>query len=407
MIFQKPVEEIEWSDIEEFCCQGISENSNLDYKEEFPNHLENTIAAIANTLGGAIIIGVEENDENKPITPIKGIDFQRGLSTRVQSIILSNITPPLFPEIKVCKNEIGDKAVILIRISQSNQTPHAIMKNTRVYLRTGDQNNPEELASVDEISWLSDKRKKSKELKEHITELADNRWKTYMNWAREFLSGEDVNLEIPENGLLRIEICPTFPKIEYRSPSELSDIRDRIMVRDYYGTFNYFPPKNNSNINKSPFVQDGVAFVNTSFSDKRIFFTEINSYGLLYYKQVISRNGEFLIGDEIISRIDQFIDTSMKFFNEIGYYGMIDLEARLQNILNLRLYFEWYKHLIGDSPIGISPDLEGKARFQGLVKNLGSNKEQIIYDFSRKLFWTFGLDFTEDRKLAFQKHVKR
>lgn len=98
---------------------------------------------MANTLGGIILLGVEEDDENRPILPLKGIGFQRGLSERVINIVLTNITPPVIPEVAVCPNK--KEALVVIRVPQSHQTPHAISDNTQVYLRTGNRNNPEAL----------------------------------------------------------------------------------------------------------------------------------------------------------------------------------------------------------------------------------------------------------------------
>ncbi|GAJ01553.1 unnamed protein product, partial [marine sediment metagenome] len=39
-------------------------------------------------------------------------------------------------------------------------TPHAIRGNTRVYIRTDTSNEPEELATVDKVLWLLDKRER-------------------------------------------------------------------------------------------------------------------------------------------------------------------------------------------------------------------------------------------------------
>ncbi len=128
MIYDKPTQDINWQDVEEFCRQGIAENTYLDYKEDFPNNLAKTIAAMANTLGGIIFIGIKEDAESKPITPLKGIQFQRGLSERVTNIILSNITPPVFPEVGVCTNDDSTLALILINIPQSHQAHMQYLK---------------------------------------------------------------------------------------------------------------------------------------------------------------------------------------------------------------------------------------------------------------------------------------
>ena len=150
-IYTSPINEITWDNVQEFCNEKIPENSALDYKKDFPSNLEKTIAAFANSLGGIIIIGVAEDKENKPTLPLEGITFEKGLEERVMNKILTNITPPIFPEIKVCPNKDSAKAYIVIRIPQSNQTPHAINKNTKVYFRTGNVNNPEDLADGDRI----------------------------------------------------------------------------------------------------------------------------------------------------------------------------------------------------------------------------------------------------------------
>jgi len=168
MLYNKPVEQITWTDIESFCQQRIAEGAYLDYKREFPTHLEKTIAAMANTFGGLILIGVQEDEENKPVMPLSGIRFERGLHERVTNIILSNITPPVFPEIVAPRNSTKKSTIMLIRVQQSHETPHAIRDNTRVYLRTGPRNKPETLASVNEIEWLLEHRRKSLEFRKRF-----------------------------------------------------------------------------------------------------------------------------------------------------------------------------------------------------------------------------------------------
>jgi predicted HTH transcriptional regulator len=176
MIYTKPANDIGWDDVDSFCQEGIPEGAHLDYKRDFPSNLEKTIAAMANTLGGVILIGVEEDDESKPKLPLRGVKFQKGLSERVTSIILSNVTPPVFPDIAVCRNSDGDKAVVVIRVPQSHQTPHAINRNTQVYLRTGNRNSPEDLARIDEIEWLREHRRKSEDLRDQIYRRAIDRF---------------------------------------------------------------------------------------------------------------------------------------------------------------------------------------------------------------------------------------
>ena len=135
-IYHKPISDITWDDVEQFCEQRIPEEAVLDYKRETPQRLEKTIAAMANTIGGIILVGVDEDSETRPKLPVCGVPFKRGLPEQVMNIILSNITPPVIPEIGLARSKDETKAIIIVRIYQSHETPHAIAQNTRIYLRT-------------------------------------------------------------------------------------------------------------------------------------------------------------------------------------------------------------------------------------------------------------------------------
>ncbi|GAI10680.1 unnamed protein product [marine sediment metagenome] len=147
MLFTKEITKITFEDVVSFCNQQIPESINLDYKKEFPTDLEKTISAFANTMGGLVIIGVEDKD-SKPKLPVKGLKYQEGLRERVNSIILANIYPPVFPEIQVC-DQVRKRTFIIIRIPQSNMTPHYIRHRTKIYIRTDDIIHPEKLAPAE------------------------------------------------------------------------------------------------------------------------------------------------------------------------------------------------------------------------------------------------------------------
>ena len=52
-----------YEDVLSFLQEAIPEGVRLDYRRDFPINLEKTIAALANTEGGVILIGVEEDSE--------------------------------------------------------------------------------------------------------------------------------------------------------------------------------------------------------------------------------------------------------------------------------------------------------------------------------------------------------
>lgn len=125
-LYSEAIASITWAEIERFCQQGIPENTYVEYKSDFPKDLAKPIAAMANTLGGLILIGIDETDTGTPQLPLKGIDAHRGLEERVLNTILDTMSPPVIPEIATCLSSGGDRAIVVIRVPQSDHAPHAL-----------------------------------------------------------------------------------------------------------------------------------------------------------------------------------------------------------------------------------------------------------------------------------------
>jgi hypothetical protein len=280
MLYTKRISDIEWNDVVDFCNQRIPEGATLDYKKDFPNNLQKTIAAFANTMGGLILIGVDEDQEDKPIIPIEGITFERGISEKIMNIILSNITPPIIPEIQVCANSDNSKAIAIIRIPQSNITPHAINKNTEVYIRTGNRNNFEPLATVDNLFWLNDNRKKSIILRKEILDEAKKRFDKFYNY--ELTEAQQKgDIKISSNvSRLTFAISPCYPHQYFCTPPELRNILNQIYVRDYYMTSEEFPIAESRFRNK--LNQNGISL--GWFFTNYAYYAELNCFGVYYYR---------------------------------------------------------------------------------------------------------------------------
>lgn len=64
-LFKLPIHEITYEDIRLFVEQKIPEGRMLDYKKCLPKNISKTIAAMGNTDGGIILLGVEEEKEQE------------------------------------------------------------------------------------------------------------------------------------------------------------------------------------------------------------------------------------------------------------------------------------------------------------------------------------------------------
>ncbi len=166
-LWHKPASQIEFADIDAFCRTMQPEGARLDYKGiSFPTDLAKTIAAFANTLGGLVILGVDaENTSNRPIWPPKqGLPAEPGLSERVVQIAQESIYPPVRVAVSnVIPNDLLPGHVLLvIRVNESREAPHAVEKNRKVYVynRMENRNKPYELADMDRIQHLLARRQR-------------------------------------------------------------------------------------------------------------------------------------------------------------------------------------------------------------------------------------------------------
>ncbi|MBT9139021.1 MAG: hypothetical protein DDT31_01601 [Syntrophomonadaceae bacterium] len=165
-LYTSQAAEITFRDIEFFCSLKIPENSRLEYKsytnpntskEDYRNIIK-TIAAMANTDGGLIIVGVPEEKESGgarsiPGDPV-GIPKDKQLKQTITNLCRSNLQPAFCPEIlELDTSENSKESVFLIRV-QMDKIPHLPiyhLSDNKVYVRFDEQNRP---ASREQLQLL-------------------------------------------------------------------------------------------------------------------------------------------------------------------------------------------------------------------------------------------------------------
>lgn len=420
-LYSKKIEEVSWQDVEEFCSQKLTENSYLDYKADFPEKLDRTIAAMANTYGGIILVGVSEDDQSKPISPIAGIELSGAIEDRVINIIVGNIAPPIIPEIAVCKNADADRAVVLIRVHPSELTPHVTHSNTRIYVRTGNRNNPEELADVARIEWLMDKRREAVKFRDWMFARASERFLA----ARDgFISGIPStdegtwNVMEEQPALLTLALCPLYPTTSaFATPPELNRIRRNITVRDYVGTGHEFPLQEEGCVNR--LVEEGLIMHFSGKGGLRTYHTHLNIYGLYFFKQsllyktpndpsdpeISSAKEPVIRGYELLCRMFEVVESGAKFYDQIGYSGPLHFRMKLENILGLP--FRTIEFVSGqvENATAYSADEEIDLARSVATYDLNDHKQQVVQYFAERVGWAFDWQITDKFLDHFYNHM--
>lgn len=200
-LWQKPISDIAFDDIDEFCKAMVPESNRLDYKLEPPKNIEKTIAAFANTLGGILIIGVDEDPTtNLPVwPPTKGLPNQPGLVERVYQKAIAAIYPPVMTlraSTVIENKKLPGHVLIAVRVDESKDAPHAVDSGRKVYIynRAGNTIEPLELAKIDRIEHLLARRHSIERYREEIRAASIQR-------SRQSTS----------NTLMYVSIIPQYP----------------------------------------------------------------------------------------------------------------------------------------------------------------------------------------------------
>lgn len=327
-MFNIPVDAITIDDVNLFCQSGVRENVILDFKKEFPAKLEKTIAALANTYGGMILIGVDETVAGAPVLPMVGIELAPGLRERVIQKAISAIYPPVLPEVKVVEFKsrtdltAPDRAVIAVRIHESD-TAHAVDNRTTVYLRVDNITDPYRKATLEEIELFRNKREPAVTARSRSIEIAAGRARRYFIEVRKIKS-------IPTSepaGRFRLWSVPTYP----RGP--LMDVRN---VRDAATSCVVVPGLVMSTFpdgNSVP-IAGGVYF--DSRHDDRFFYSEVHEDGLAYHEVGFwwdSSVSKVLVSSNIVARLLMAgLSFGVQLYERLGYFGLVDYHFELNGV---------------------------------------------------------------------------
>lgn len=128
----------------------IYENESIEYKRSFVDDLIKEVVAFANSRGGKILVGVDDNGQ-----PV-GLDDVDGTYTRVTNSIRDAISPDVTMFVKYTLNN----GIIEIEVSEGTSKPYYIkrkgLKPSGVYVRQGASSVPASSEQIRQMIKLSD-----------------------------------------------------------------------------------------------------------------------------------------------------------------------------------------------------------------------------------------------------------
>lgn len=404
-LWLKPISEIKYEDVNDFCNQQHQEDIDLDYKKDFPKDLENLLAAFANTQGGMVIIGIEEEEKTrKPICPPIGIDGPDDvIRQKIQNIAFDNIYPPL--ELEISINKIPDKQqyIALIRADPSNLV-HSTDRRKRIYIRSQDNNRGYELASLADLRWLWNKRESSIRIREQLIEDAQRRANSdAIRYSEE--EGKEKWFNSPH---LLVSIIPAFPKTPIiPSTKELFEIINSLpQVRSTW----------HSVIRSVPWQAHHWRTNNLSvcLSERGTHpltqYIEFGVYGHSYF--------DFQLHRQNVSSLPLPRQTNEECIHAYVVLAYLDIALKLSSLFNKSTLFRWpviinarlsgiekfllqYQSSSKQNTMGLeylsNPSTENEiVLFEDEINasSLDNQMEHYVNESARSLFWGFGVSWS-------------
>lgn len=224
MLFAKPISNLTFEDIEEF-CRRFNENIRVEYKSTFDGNVKNklprVLSSFANSYGGIVIIGITARD-GVPQEPYEGINFQeREPGLTVQNLCRDGIFPEIPLYTSLVPSRVAGKAFLVVQINESPRAPHAIENSTKVFVRTEASTDTITLADIRRIERMLLRRA---EISRRWDDFFDQSW----TFARSVNFGQKYAYR-------EIRIGPLYPAESLLTREAIYDFLSNSGIRNWAG----------------------------------------------------------------------------------------------------------------------------------------------------------------------------
>ncbi len=363
-IFGKQLEQVEYSDVVKFCEAKHAENLSLDYKRDLSSveKVVKTLVSFANTNGGWIVVGVDDDGEDKPKLPALGIEPASDLEKKITDSIISSVTPIVLPLYKVCISTDGKKAFLVAYMEQSHSAPHWMLfkGSYQLFVRHNDRaksDNWNDTATPNQWELLRNRRKASSNLGvQLITSMADvftqeaaavlELREKEDEEARKASSPFGIHLPMPRlygltgsefEGTQSIRLIPAFPSEPITDiPSLVSKLSYERIMTTYSSPHPLVP---DSREDKIKAYQFGAYSFYQDERTKHFYFFGMDSYGNILNVDPVEVERKSSLGDESTTKFTTADKVIGQLINLLLYAKMAYEDLALQGSLILSAEF--------------------------------------------------------------------
>ncbi len=130
------LEQVQHSQLMTLISNQVAEAFDLDFKSEMYGSSDRDkrdaaidVAALANTAGGLLILGIEEDDQARA-SAAPGVALSEADERRIRQIVGSNVVPmPAIDVLRIPDPARAEHGLVLIAVPRSPLAPHAVLVN--------------------------------------------------------------------------------------------------------------------------------------------------------------------------------------------------------------------------------------------------------------------------------------
>lgn len=396
-----PVNEIQFEDVVAFCSHQTHEHARLEYKREFSGkdagkQIGKSVAALANTQGGILLIGVREESDGKPMKSPEGENLGNNPKAAVQSVCVHNVFPPIVPEVsEYLRNPSDHSRGFLVVRAVASEDIHTVDGGKGIYIRANDQSEPVQ-ATLDQIAWMMQRREKA-------VAVQGSRRERALTQLRRALHTDKTP------GIVEVVIGPRLTVEPLLTSQELRERAVEFSVRSEWLNYYQTPIVSNERIEavaNGIYALDGKSwqnsycaglmdvFGNVALVTQLLRGLSLDSRGLAHTGiegDLPTEKGKIvgIYAGAAIERLLCVLRAACNMYVATGFVGLVDLFFRAPNVRGYPLVRQSYGNTV--TVVGTCPlDDEVCVQHMFPTSELSKNPVQLLDSFVREILWAWG-----------------
>ncbi len=410
-LLTKSLNSFSFEDIVAFQKQNHPEGTELDYKKDFPDKgLAKIIASLANTRGGVIILGIEEDE--KTGLPIGADGIVPGKHEDRVYQFVGNINP--IPKI-VCNttNEVNGKVFVLIRVFEGDETPYYAHNDSNIWIRTGNICKPIDIVSPEGAELLFKKSERAEMGRMQNRDAAESNLQSFLKRAeKQRLREIEIEKENYETKKRQHEDGDNFPPFKsqiVQSPIGQKVSLLKILVQPYYPHGEFIRPldiepiileaRSRNAIYEFPANQmyesitEGMVYFDWSRGDGEVQSQQIFANGLGYSVHDVlrpTREGRpvthlgWLAGEVYITLVGM-----KKILEKFGYQGTLIGKVSIDNIEGV-IINPIIERMFPDNKTSVFAHRTWPLRLDTRILSESEKLQEYVTELVRDIHWSFG-----------------